>query len=306
MPIDAMAMQIRIDHLTKYFDATTAVNGVSLTVPAGEFLTVTGPRGSGKSTLLRVIAGVEAPSRGTVSVGSGDPAKHATADRAVVLVSVEDLTAEFGVTRLAKAACVLCDDPLAQLDGPARAVRRDALKAAHARLGTTFVCATEDPDDALALSNRVALLCQGRLLQCATPAQILETPATEFVARYFGRPPINLVPAILEKDGQAVLLGNQTVSLAGRIAETFCRDVTVGIRPAHVRLQADGVGWRGRVESIASHAEDTLVEVQVEGIRLRALLGARQVLRAGDAVRVHIRPEHYLVFDDHGAYLAQV
>lgn len=300
MLIGAPAMQIRLDHVSKRFDATTAVDEVSLTVRAGEFVTVAGPPGCGKSTLLRLIAGTEVPSSGTVQVESdvATPARF---------LSAAEVTAAIGGDELAGAApCVLCDDPLAHVEGPARAGRRDALRALHARLGTTFVFASGDPDDALTLSSRIALLHRGRLLQFAPPTDLLEAPATEFVARFFGRPPINLVPAILEKDGQAILVGNQTVSLAGRVDEVFCRDITVGIRPAHIRLHAAGVGWRGRVAAIEPHSDGVLVDVEVEGIRLRALVGAGGDPEVGAAVGVRILPKHYIVFDDRGVHLAQV
>ena len=298
-------MQIQLDRVSKLFVATTAVDEVSLTVREGEFLTVTGPRGCGKSTLLRLIAGTDAPSSGTVQVGSDDIETRAGRWPARFL-SVAEVIAAIGGVEVTEVPCVLCDDPLAHLDGPARSARRDEILALHARLGTTFVCASGDPDDALALSSRIALLHRGRLLQCASPTAILEAPATEFVARYFGRPPINLVPAILEKDGQAILVGNQTVSLAGRVDEVFCRDITVGVRPAHVRLDAAGIGWRGRIVSIEPHADAALVGVEVEGIRIRALMGMGDVPRVGAAVGVRILPKHYIVFDDRGVRLAQV
>ena len=308
MPIDALAMQIRLEHVSRRFDTTTAIDNVSLTVRAGEFLTVTGPPGCGKSTLVRLIAGMDAPSSGTVRV-EGDGDARQAGHRPPRFVSVEELTAETGGDTPAETPpCVLCDDPLAHVKGPARTARRDEILTLHATLGTTFVCASGDPDDALAMSSRIVLLQRGRLLQCASPTEMLEAPATECVARYFGRPAINLVPAILEKDGQAILLGNQTISLRGRIDEVFCRDITVGVRPAHVRLDTAGVGWRGRVASIEPHADAALVEVEVEGIRLRAFIGAGAGARprAGDAVGVRILPKHFIVFDDHGVHLAQV
>lgn len=163
----------------------------------------------------------------------------------------------------------------------------------------------EDEADALAVADRVAVLRAGRLRQCGTPAEVVEAPADEFVAAFFGRPRINLVPGILEKDGQAVLLGNQTVSLAGRIEEIFCRDITLGIRPAHVRLTRDGAGLRGRVRSSEPFQDTTLVRVDVEGVSIRAQERNGEDRQAGDTVRVRVDPKHYVVFDDHGVRLDQ-
>lgn len=167
----------------------------------------------------------------------------------------------------------------------------------------TVIYATRDGDDALAVSHRIAVLDRGRVVQSGTPADVHDRPANEHVAQLFGRPAINLVPAILEKDGQAVLIGNQTISLAGRIAEEFCRDVTVGIRPGHVRLRREGAGLRGRVASCEPHGGQALVTVNVERVSVRAL--AAEPHAAGERVVVRILPKHYIVFDDRGVRLDQ-
>ena len=168
----------------------------------------------------------------------------------------------------------------------------------------TVIYATRDGDDALAVSDRIAVLDRGRIVQFGSLGDVLDRPTNEFVAQLFGRPPINLVPAILEKDGQALLLGNRTVSLAGRIAEEFCRDVTVGIRPQHARLHREGAGWRGRVVSGEPHQEQWLVTVATEGVRVRALVD--EPFEADERVMVRILPKHFIVFDDRGVRLEQL
>ena len=204
-------------------------------------------------------------------------------------------------------ACILLDEPLASLRGPERAAACDALRALPAAVGTAVVCAMDGEDEAyaLAVADRIAVLHEGRLRQCGTPVEVVDAPADEVVARFFGRPRINLAPGILEKDGQAIELGNQTVSLAGQIEETFCRDITLGIRPGHVRLTRDGAGLRGRVHSSEPFEDSTLVRVAVEGVSICALHPGGDRLRAGDAVRMRIDSRHFIVFDDQGVRLDQ-
>ncbi len=206
------------------------------------------------------------------------------------------------------------------LDADARRTFLRGLRSLHpAPERRTMFYATRDTDEALAVADRIALLQHGRLVQFGTPAELYEKPATEFVAQCFGRPGINLVPAILEKDGQALLIGNQTVPLAGQIAETYCRDVTAGIRPQHVQLRREGGGLRGRVVSVApagdgedGEAGATLVEVKVEGVMVRALVpaeaerGRTEAWTPGAPAVVRIRPDHYIVFSDRGVRLDQV
>lgn len=202
---------------------------------------------------------------------------------------------------------LLVDDPAADPAFASAAARRAFVRDLH-RLHPppgrrTVIYATRDGEDALAISDRIAVLDGGRIVQVGAPADVVDRPRNERVAQLFGRPPINLVPAILEKDGQAILVGNQTVSLAGRIAEEFCRDVTVGIRPGHARLHRDGAGWRGRVVASEPCGARTLVDVATEGVRVRAL--ADESFRADERVVVRILPKHFLVFDDRGIRLDQ-
>lgn len=218
---------------------------------------------------------------------------------------------------------LLLVDDLAELPAFAEAgARRDFVRDLHARHPApgrrTILYATGDTDDALEVADRVAVLQSGRLVQFGTPADVYDAPQTEFVAELFGRPAINLFPAILEKDGQALNLRNQSVPLGGRIAEEFCRDVTGGVRPHHVQLLRKGGGLHGRVVSVApvgdAHgraAGDSLVAVDVEGFRLRALVPAAkadapaEAWEPDDRVVIRIRPEHYVVFDDRGVRLDQ-
>ena len=101
----------------------------------------------------------------------------------------------------------LADFPTFAEAGARRAFVRD-LHALHPAPGRrTILYATSDTDDALAVADRVAVLQSGRLVQFGTTAEVYDTPATEFVAQHFGRPAINLFPAILEKDGQASTCG---------------------------------------------------------------------------------------------------
>ena len=91
---------IKVQHLVKSFGPTTALRGVDLAVPEGQFVTLVGPNGAGKTTLLRILATLSRPTRGTVKIGGHDLSKGAAeARRTIGLVSHQtllygDLTAE--------------------------------------------------------------------------------------------------------------------------------------------------------------------------------------------------------------------
>ncbi len=106
---------------------------------------------------------------------------------------------------LAKApGIVLLDEPLANLDPTLRGAMQGEFVAMHQRLGSTFVYVTHDQSEALALADRIALMRQGRILQCDPPRVIYDCPASPAVARFLGGgallPAIMLAPAT---DGKA-------------------------------------------------------------------------------------------------------
>lgn len=80
------APEIRCEALARYFERATALDAVSITLPAGEFSVLLGPSGCGKSTLLRLIAGLDVPSSGTVRIGGRDMAGVAPVGRGLAMV----------------------------------------------------------------------------------------------------------------------------------------------------------------------------------------------------------------------------
>jgi spermidine/putrescine transport system ATP-binding protein len=83
-------------------------------------------------------------------------------------------------------AILLLDEPLGAIDLKLRKEMQLELKGLNQQLGTTFIYVTHDQDEALSMSNRVAVMDRGRVVQLGTPAEIYENPRTEFVARFIG------------------------------------------------------------------------------------------------------------------------
>tara|TARA_B100000029_G_scaffold466035_1_gene501175 strand:- start:125 stop:973 length:849 start_codon:yes stop_codon:yes gene_type:complete len=281
----------------------TALKNVSCEVPCDSFVTIVGPTNAGKTTLLRLLVGDEVPMTGTVRFMSSDtesPTKLETVS--TVFLGAASSTETDNLSSF-EADVVLVDQWSDSVSRTPKE-RREYLRNLRAHSGGLIVYATRDEADALALSDQLIVMRGGSLHQVGTPEQILYSPATEFVAAYFGRPVINLLPAILEKDGQAILVGNQTMSLAGRIAEEFCRDITVGVRPEHVRVSREQGGWRGRIVMAEEDNERTLVTVNVEGVSVRA--ESTESFSRNETVFVRLLPRYCIVFDDRGQLLEQL
>jgi multiple sugar transport system ATP-binding protein len=127
----------------------------------------------------------------------------------------------------------LMDEPLSNLDAKLRVHMRSELAELHGRLGATFIYVTHDQVEAMTMSDRIAMMDSGRILQLGTPSELYERPANVKVASFIGSPAINLLPAHVAEGGDVELFGHRlplTVDLpAGS-------PVTVGIRPEAITV----------------------------------------------------------------------
>ena len=97
----------------------------------------------------------------------------------------------------------LLDEPLSNLDAALRVQMRAELIRLHKRLTTTSVYVTHDQIEALTMGDRVAVLKDGDVMQCASPSGLYENPANSFVASFIGSPKMNLLGASSRRGGQA-------------------------------------------------------------------------------------------------------
>ena len=111
---------------------------------------------------------------------------------------------------------LLLDEPLSALDRNLRLDMQTELKDLHERVGLTFIYVTHDQQEALSMSDEIAILRDGRLIQQAAPATLYERPATRFVAEFLGRS--NFLPGRVETvaaDGFSYRCGPHLLHQAG-------------------------------------------------------------------------------------------
>jgi multiple sugar transport system ATP-binding protein len=131
----------------------------------------------------------------------------------------------------------LMDEPLSNLDAKLRTSMRGELARLHERLPTTTVYVTHDQVEAMTLGDRVAVLRDGVVQQCAPPQELFERPANVFVGAFVGSPAMNLVRA--ELAGGEVSFGATRLTLPGAEAHGR-RDVVLGVRPTSFALAGPG------------------------------------------------------------------
>ncbi|SDE47524.1 ABC transporter ATP-binding protein [Rhodospira trueperi] len=181
-------------------------------------------------------------------------------------------------------AVLLLDEPLSNLDAGLRLSVRRELAALHRRLGTTMVHVTHDQTEAMTLADVMVLMEAGRVVQAGPPLELYTRPATPFVARFLGTPPMNLLPATVTGNDTAVPDGE-----AGRIplpghGLTPGMAVEVGVRPEAVTPCAPGAGHlSGTVQVIEHLGESVLWHVDVGLVDpVVARLGPDAAMRTGE------------------------
>jgi putative spermidine/putrescine transport system ATP-binding protein len=250
----------------KHYGRDTVLRNFSLSVKAGEFMTLLGPSGSGKTTALNILAGFIAPSSGDVTIGGRSivglpperrnvgmvfqsyslfphmsvfnnisfPLRMRRVGRGEIERRVEAVLEMVRLTefrhrmpkelsggqrqRVAFAravvyepAVLLMDEPLAALDLKLREAMRLEIKRYHSQLGCTIIFVTHDQDEALTLSDRIAVMSDGQIIQVDIPETIYDRPRSPFVATFVGS--TNILDVALTEDGALEVAG-----MRGRVA----------------------------------------------------------------------------------------
>ncbi|WP_050424553.1 ABC transporter ATP-binding protein [Bradyrhizobium tropiciagri] len=370
---------IVLTNIHKSFGPATVLNGVSLSIADGEFLTLLGPSGCGKSTLLRILAGLEVQTAGSVAISDRlvDGLRPKQRDVAMVFQSyalyphmtvasniglplrMRRLSAlqrlpvlggllpgsagisaeiELEVTRTAKSLGIghllsrkpgqlsggqrqrvavgramvrhptvfLMDEPLSNLDATLRVQMRAEIKELHQRLGGTFVYVTHDQAEAMTLSDRVAVMHDGELLQVASPQDIYADPDDRRVAEFIGSPKINMLDGVVHERGLIDVAGSTLAIEADALPGT---PLTLGIRPEtfHLADHREQGALTGSVRMIEHMGSDLFVHLDLAGVEhplIARLLAERAPhIASGQTLHVGVRPDRVLLFTRDGQRL---
>ena len=188
----------------------------------------------------------------------------------------------------------LMDEPLSNLDAKLRVQMRADIAALQDRLAVTTVYVTHDQAEAMTLGHRVAVLQDGRLLQCDRPRVLYEEPANSAVAGFIGSPGMNLMPVALAANG-SVSLGGVVVPLPERVrAEVDAagrKELVLGVRPESLELASDGIAAEVEVvEEIGADAYLFCV-TEIGGERTKLVARAETKTAPGRGSRVTLRPK---------------
>ncbi|MDA7435132.1 ABC transporter ATP-binding protein [Synechococcus sp. AH-601-J22] len=316
-------MTLSLKAITKKFGGRTILHNLDLTVGDGECVALLGPSGCGKSTALRLIAGLDQPESGSISIDGSEMNNVPAEDRRIGMVfqsyalfphlSVRE-NLELGLRmrgsrgaardqriktilevlqlshqahqrpaqlsggqrqRVALARALLrdplvylLDEPMSNLDAQLREELRPELKRLMLGGSQPVVYVTHDQQEAMALADRIAVMCHGRIEQIGTPRELYHHPATSFVAQFIGRPQMNMLNA---DNGR-----------------------TLGIRPEDLRLDPNGIPCE--VESREWHGASQLLLIRCARGQLRLVCPGDQQIGENPHVSWLKTSEH--LFDD--------
>src|SRR5712692_9516484 len=159
----------------------------------------------------------------------------------------------------------LMDEPLSNLDAKLRVQTRSQIAELQRRLGITTVYVTHDQVEAMTMGNRVAVLRDGQLQQCASPRELYENPVNQFVAGFIGSPAMNLQTVQVTDGG--VRLGGSVLPLPPAVrtaaSQADLKELVLGIRPEHLH-RVDGTGEvTGDVVLVEELGADALLHVRL-------------------------------------------
>src|SRR5512139_4001841 len=151
----------------------------------------------------------------------------------------------------------LMDEPLSNLDAKLRVQTRAQIAALQKRLEVTTVYVTHDQVEAMTMGDRIALLKDGILQQCATPREMYDRPNNVFVAGFIGSPAMNLVSVPVTEDG--VQFGSHRLPIARELLGKTGNQVIVGMRPEDVEVTTNPDGLELIVDVVEELGADAYV-----------------------------------------------
>jgi len=187
---------------------------------------------------------------------------------------------------------LLLDEPLGALDAKLRKTLQLELVGLQRDVGITFVYVTHDQEEALTMSDRLAVMDGGRVAQLGTPREVYEQPATAYVADFLGV--ANLIDAHANGDGTCTVAGRR-IDVAG--SSTSSGPARLVIRPERLRITdaSDAANLRGTVVQVVYVGAVNHIHIDLgDGVVVQALVandGDRTVPNRGDLVGVLCPPE---------------
>lgn len=198
-------------------------------------------------------------------------------------------------------AVLLMDEPLSNLDASLRVRTRTEIKRLQRDLGTTAIFVTHDQEEAMVMSDRIAVLRHGELQQIGPPMEVYRDPQNLFVASFIGSPAMNFVEIGLTRTNGYVrcAIGKQHLDLAGDVVSGALPDNAImGIRPTDLMIEAQrDTALSGDVFLVEPVGPITYVDCNIDGFAVKAVCDPDFAPAVGDTVSLGLNANRVYLFD---------
>ena len=200
----------------------------------------------------------------------------------------------------------LMDEPLSNLDAGLRVHMRAEISELHRDLKTTFIYVTHDQAEALTMSDRMAVMMEGEILQLDTPNEIYNNPSNIRVAEFVGSPKINILHGECDDKGNITCFG---IKITDSIKLAQKGGISVGIRPEHMELVTsnDKNVFKGKIVYRENLGSDIFLHVTVNEGEQKIIVRSEPSMvfnsAIGDSVMIGWAEQKVMVFDVDGKNL---
>ena len=317
-------MQIKLEHLTKRFGDTVAVNDLSITLESGKLIALLGPSGCGKTTTLNMISGILPVSGGSIFFDDRDVTSLPPEKRGIGLVFqnyalyphmtvLQNICFPMEIQRIPKKERIRRAEELAEMvhitpylkRKPAElsggqqqrvAIARALSKRPDVLLLDEPLSNLDDQEEASSIADRVVLLRDGVLQQEDTARGLYENPVNLFAADFLGTPPINPLHGVVQ-NGRLVLDGGIPAALALPDGLAEGQEIVLAVRAESILPQGDTPAFRTTVLERYSLGKDELVRLQAGPAELRGLVPAELEILPGTELAVGLKKRGVFLFD---------
>ena len=189
-----------------------------------------------------------------------------------------------------KPSVLLLDEPLSNLDAKLRVATREEIRRIQQEVKITTIFVTHDQEEAMSISDRIAVMKDGVLQQYEVPQTMYLNPANTFVANFLGTPEINQLEVDV-KDG-VIYSGEVVLRRDAKLADGHYK---AGIRPESFHVGQGDI--KMTVDSIRMTGRDLLIFTQLGNNKVRVLVHSYMQVTDGDTIEASVREGHILVFD---------
>ncbi len=192
---------------------------------------------------------------------------------------------------------LLLDEPLSNLDARLRLQTREEIKRIQRTTGITTIFVTHDQEEAMSISDEIVVMNFGVIQQTGKPQDVYNEPVNEFVAKFLGTPPINIVEAQSSKEG--IQFGTQILDEEYN-KENLTENVHIGIRPEFIKIDENGK-YELEIEFIEYIGRDKTIIFRLPGIEnktYKAIIPAAVDVEVGKTAKFNL--ERFFIFDEEG------